>query len=138
MKGMLIDTCKMIAEETGLRFQFEALPSDKKRFGDREYPFYICQGEPLNDNDHYYTQSLFDSVFYMYAKSGVSKNIDRNVRCTVAIPDNRNYFYTYFSCYYPEVKLVEADGPQDCIRLLQQDKVDFAFLNMSVWSGYVY
>ncbi len=75
------------------------------------------------------TQSIIDESFSLFHKSGSSYSSDIGADYKVAIPENRDGIYDYFTDRYPNYSIEIYDSPEQCIDALTHGDVDLTFLN---------
>ncbi len=134
MRGILIDICDEVANNTGLTFVYE--PRDANSDEDESHSAFTY-GLTAGDSSESTTgivesSSIFDSTGYLYSTWGTDYQGDNSASYTVAVPRHREAFEAYFEQNYPNYTLVEADTPQQCLEMLRDGEVDLAFLNAYV------
>lgn len=129
MKGILVDTCELIAKECGINFSYHSKEREELTDSESIYGYMSFRGFKQEESNYIYSNPLLNSTFSLYHFHNDEKNATENKNYTVAIPTDRAYFQKYIEKKYPTYSVKVYDDPKACLMAVYNKEVDFAFLN---------
>lgn len=131
MTGILVDVCLELEKTTNLKFEFK--PYSQYSFGDEEnsVTYIVIDTDSSNENtDANTTEPIGEFSFSLYHKTG--NDYDSNESYSIAYVKNRSDIRKYLMERYPNCTLTEYDNPQECLKDVNKNKCDLAFINTSI------
>lgn len=130
-KGIYADAMKLIADESGLQFQFVPIEDYKNawemlRNGEAEMAAGMYVDDSLaKEYDLHYSNAYLNANYTMIAKE--DNSLDSIFR--IALPENYVGILSYVANNYPEWEVIQGENVEECLKMVADGKAEGTLVN---------
>lgn len=142
--GITVDIIKLLEEKSGLTFEYEMMPNGMKPADYlKEHPDTLIAGvmvdNPAFENEEYLlTDCYYSDDVTLVCLSGKDYDLDAGDQTyKLAIPGSYVALESYIKGNYPQFEIVLCENTEECLKMVLEEKADFAAQNVNVLEPYL-